>query len=401
MNEFATGLPPSRIGLSTIFRNVRVAGVIAVLAWSAGVSAAPPPVPDEQNVPLQLLMIREHLDAIDDRLDLMESNLSGQMTTMEFNLMGRMDLLEVNLSNLVGDVQSGVDQNGAKLDLLQTDMTSAHTKLDNIFSDTQYISSKSDEIWGAVSTVAIDVGMTFCLDENIGINIDGGAHGKLGAGWDEVLDIEANFDVNGVLNGGAALTGNICIQVPALRVTSYEPFVYGDYLDTLQPLLASVGIDIGSAAAMRAGVQAAPQVNAITSLLDGLAEAYQQIVPTPQDAMVAINRLKNADADDLLDPTYLLDPVTPQFIRDFIAKVPEVATDFAANPCQTINTYSPFGTVIDTGPSGDPNLKFLCNISAKGLNTTLSVINDIADFLNDVISCILHPVECALSPPEL
>ena len=303
--------------LKTASRSIAVLSLGLMMAWPAIISAAPPADPQEQSVPVQLKLIREYLVE-------MEGRLSGQMTEME-----------TNLQNLVGDVQSGVDLSNAKLDVLQ---------------------ATSDDIWGAVSTVNVDVTTQICLDESIGIAIDTGAHGKLGAGWDEVLDVEANFDINAVLAGSAALGGQICIQIPSLRITSYEPIYGGDYLEALNEIIV-------------------PMQDSVEDVLNGLTVVYNELVPTPAQAMQSIDRISDAVTNNpeyLLMPDYLLEPITPAFIDEFAAQVPLLAQEFVLDPCWAINSVSPFGQILD---EGDPAVNWLCGVTGDVLLTTINGIN--------------------------
>lgn len=333
------------MSLSSIRSHVRkiLLGLVAALVLPQFALADPPADPKEQSVPVQLTLIREYLAEMDERL-------TRQIADVESNLESK-----------IGDVQSSVDLGNSKIDDLQ---------------------ASADQIYAVVTAVNVDITTQLCLDEAAMVNIQGGANGRLGAGWDEVLDVEANVSIEAVFGAQVGLGNQLCIQIPLYSVASAEPL--SDYFAFDTSEFDDMIADVASGA---------------RSVVPVFAAVYTALAPTPEEATEALENYVIAVSgrdlygnpsgkygpEHLLAPDVLLEPVIPDFIEDFIAQVPELAEDFANHPCENLNSMSPFGSFVDTSK---PELNFLCGTTAQALTLTLTGIKTVVDSIATVVNWI-------------
>ena len=322
---------------SVLYRSFSM-GVLISLLISPLALADPPPDPKEQSVPVQLRLIQENLV-------LMEARLARQMTDME----GRLD-------STMADIQNSVNVGNGKLDDLQ---------------------QTADDIYGVVTEVNIELKTTLCFDAGAKFEGGVGIHDEVGIGWPNVLSAKAILQGEGGFGGELAVASQICVEVPLYSVASYNQlFTNGGEFDDL---IAAISL---------------PH----QSIVPIIAEVYTAVMPTPDEAFLAMANVLDASTgydiftgvtgtphpQDLLRPDLLLEPIIPHEVVNFIAEVPAAVTAALLDPCGTLED-TPIGAAL----KGRPDVEFLCNAHADSLqvvfsivNTIVSVINTIWDFLN-------------------
>lgn len=316
---------------------VVLAALCLLLPASANAQPAKPRE-DAKSVPEQLELIRQNLADLERRL-------SDQISDVETNLSDQLTDAESNLSTQLDGVQAGVDSNNQTL----------------------------QDILGVVTAANVDITTELCLDQGILANLSGGGHGLIGAGWDEVLDVEANLSIDAIFGAEVGIGNQLCIQVPLYQVASAEPL--SDILD----------FDTSEFDMMLAGVAAGAR-----SVVPTFAAVYTALAPTPEEAAMALENVilavEAGDIQALTRPDILLEPVIPDFLEQLVAGAPQLLADFAASPCTSINNLSPLGTIID---QNDPNLAFLCGTTARILTDTFFGIAAVVQAIKDVVDAIL------------
>jgi hypothetical protein len=288
-------------------------GVLISLLVSPIALADPPPDPKEQSVPVQLTLIRDYLVE-------MEGRLSQQMTDME----GRM-------SAAIADVQSSVDVGNGKLDVLQV---------------------TANDIYGVVTEVNIDLTTTYCFGGDAKWESMVGIHDEVGIGWPNVLSAKAIAQGETALVGEIAGSSEICVEIPLYSVESYNQlFTNGGEFDALIAALALPS----------------------QSVVPIIAEVYTELMPSPDEALEAMNNVSVASTGwnlytgafgspnhaALLRPDILLEPVIPHAALDFLAQVPGALEAALLDPCGTLED-TPIGMALE----GRDDIEFLCDAHA-------------------------------------
>jgi hypothetical protein len=328
-------LDTQRLFRKSVLNRSLFMGVLISLLISPIALADPPPDPKEQSVPVQLSLIRENLV-------LMEERLAQQMTDME----GRLD-------STMGDIQSSVNVGNGKLDDLQV---------------------SADEIFNVVTAVNIELTSTLCFDASGKFEAFVGIHDEVGIGWPNVLSAKAILQGEGALGTELAVANQLCVEVPLYSVESYKQlFTNGGEFDDLIAALALPS----------------------QSVVPVLAEVYTELMPTPDEAFLAMANVIDASTGYdiftgttgtpnhalLLRPDLLLEPVIPHAAIAFIAEVPAALAEALLNPCKALKD-TPIGAALE----GREDVEFLCEAQAKSLQVVFSVVNWINNAVKKVLS---------------
>ena len=301
--------------------------------------------------------VKKQLKAIRKDLDNMEARLAGQMQGMQ------------------GDLDATLDQ-------MQTDIDSAHGKLD-------LLQLGSDDIYHAVTAVYMDIKTELCLDESVMAALDGGAHGEFGVGWPNVLDAKAILQGQAGFGVEVAVGNEICIEIPLYSVES------NDFL-------------------LKAADFQSPEFDAMLGTIAGgarvvvpfWASVYDELMPTPEQALQALDNYIGAATGSHLDgsastygpefllaPDILLDPVVPQIFKEFVAEIPGMVNDLIDDPCWGLEN-SPLGKIID---KNDATYKWFCTTTSNGLQLA---VNGIGLVVN-AIKTIVNPIRLFLGLPPI
>jgi len=305
-------------------------GVLISLLISPLAFAKPPPDPSEQSVPVQLRLIRENLV-------LMEERLARQMA----------------------DIQSSVDVGNGKLDVLQQ-------SADNL-------QQTANDIYGVVTEVNIELTTTLCFDAGAKFEAGVGIHDEVGIGWPNVLSAKATLQGEGGFSGELAVASQICVEVPLYSVESYHQlFTNGGEFDDL---IAAIALPS-------------------QSVVPVIAEVYTAVMPTPNEAFLAMANVLDASTgydiftgvtgtphpQDLLRPDLLLEPIIPHAVVNFIAEVPAALTTALLYPCETLED-TPIGAAL----KGRPDVEFLCKAQSDSLQVVFSVVNWIDNAIRKIL----------------
>lgn len=316
-------------------------GLFMSIFISSTAFAAKPPNPSEQSVPVQLRLIRTHLDQITAQVTAFEGRLTTQMTALEDNMNGRLSTLQLSADNLQG-----------RTDALQL---------------------TADDIYDVVTEVNIDMTTQLCFDAGAKFEGTVGIHDEAGIGWPNVLSAKAIVQGEGGFGGELGVVNQICIQVPLYSVASNQPlFTNGQEFDDLIAALALPS----------------------QSVVPIIADVYTALMPTPDEAFQAMGNVTRASTGydvytgitgypnpiELLRPDVLLDPIIPQAARDFVNYAPTAVADALLDPCGTLEN-TPIGAAL----KGRPDIEFLCSAQANALQSIIPVINGAVDIINDVV----------------
>ncbi|MCU7834749.1 MAG: hypothetical protein KZQ83_05770 [gamma proteobacterium symbiont of Taylorina sp.] len=319
-------------------------GIFFSFLLTGTVFSTPPPDPNEVSIPLQLRLIRAHLDEMTD-----------QMTTMDKTLKAKMDEIEVRRDEKFIEVQA-----------------------------------TADNIHHEVTAVNIEMTTQLCFDASAKMERNVGVAAEVGVGWDAVLTVHGTVQGDGGFGSELSVSNQICIEVPLYSVESYDQlFTSGEDLD-------------GLIAALAYPSQAVVPV---------IAEVYTALMPTPDQAFEALGNVTEASTGydiysgtspsprkfypaDLLKPDLLLDPIKPQFVKDFEEYAP-TAVDIALNdPCSAL-AATPIGVALRKPNSTDmrDDVNFLCEASANSLQTAMSDVNEALSEVNGVVTGITGTIK--------
>lgn len=305
-------------------------GIFISLFLSSTAFAAKPPNPTEQSVPVQLRIIRTHLD-----------QLTTQMTTLEDNMNDRLSALQVSADNLQGS--------------------------------TNAIQLTANDIYDVVTEVNIEMTTELCFSAGAKVEGTVGIHDEAGIGWPNVLSAKATLQGEGGFGGELGVANQICIQVPLYSVASIQPlFTNGDEFDDLIAALALPS----------------------QAVVPIIADVYTALMPTPDEAFQAIGNVTRASTGydvytgiagkpnpiELLRPDVLLDPIIPDAAREFVNYAPIAVADALLDPCGTLEN-TPIGFAL----KDRQDIAFLCNAHADALQAIIPVINGAVDIINDVV----------------
>lgn len=315
---------------SIVYRSLFM-GVMISLLISPIALADPPANPKEQSVPVQLTLIQEN-----------------------------MVLMEARLSQIMADIQSSVDVGNGKLDDLQASADTLQLTADNIY--------------GVVTEVNIEMTTTLCFDAGAKFEGSVGIHDEVGVGWPNVLSAEAVLEGSGAIGGELAVSSQLCIDVPLYSVESYDQLFTGDggEFDALIRTLALPS----------------------QTIVPVIANIYTELMPTPDEALEAMNNFTVASAGydiysgnigtpnpiALLRPDLLLEPVIPHAAVEFILQVPDALTKALLDPCGTLEA-TPIGNAL----KDRDDVKFLCGAHADALQVIGDAVTWIYNAIEDVL----------------
>lgn len=302
-------------------------GVLISLLVSPLALADPPPDPKEQSIPVQLRLIRENMV-------LMEERLSGQMA----------------------NIQSSVDVGNGKLDNLQ------------ISADLLQVTS--DHIYNVVTAVDIELTHTVCFEGGANFEVMMGIHDEVGIGWPNVLSAKAIFQGEGAIAGGAAVNGQFCVEVPLYSVESWVP-LFDNQGGEFDDLVAALALPS-------------------QSVMPVIAKIYTELMPTPDEAILAVANVTEAatgydvytgnfgdpDYEALLRPDELLAPIIPDAAIAFLEGIPGALTTALLDPCKALED-TPIGQAL----KGRDDVEFLCKAHAGALQQTVLFIEGVLDSL--------------------
>lgn len=269
-----------------------------------------------------------------------EQSVPVQLRLIRENLV----LMEARLSQQMADIQSSVDVGNGKL----------------------------NDIYGVVTEVNIELKSTLCFDANGNFEAFVGIHDEVGIGWPNVLSAKATAQGEGAFGVGLAVASQLCVEVPLYSVESYDQlFTNGGEFDDLIAALALPS----------------------QSVVPVLAEVYTELMPTPDQAFLAIANVIDASTGYdiftgstgtpnhalLLRPDLLLEPVIPHAAVSFIAEVPAALTEALLYPCKTLEAM-PIGAAL----KGREDVKFLCKAHADSLQVVFSVVNKIVGVVDSI-----------------
>lgn len=319
------------------FQRITIAFAISFTALSTTV-AAPPAVPQNQSVPVQLELIRNQLEALES------------MMTERFN---------------------NIDQ---KLEGMDTKLTGIDEALEEIF----------------VSVNSVDLTTTLCFKSGLDRKDQLGAEAQLGVGWKEVVDVDVTANVSGVFELGLGVGNDVCIEIPLYSVFNNQQIVLSPAVETqLEGLIT--GLMMASADVVPIiGTVYAATMPPLDEVVNFVQENILAAVPPIPDV------LDNPHYDPFYNPAALLDlntyvPLIPPLQAQLLAEVPALIETAVLDPCQALRDAPVVGPVFQN-PTLVAQTQWLCNIAPDFLTGTLIVIDGAVSFIEDAV-CFLDVLD--------
>ena len=259
---------------------------------------------------------------------------------------------------------------------LNNRLTTLQSSANNLQGSADLLQATSEAIYSEVTAVNIDMTTTLCFNSAAKFEGAIGIEDEVGIGWPNVLSAKATLKGNGGIGGELGVANEICIEVPLYSVPSMHPlFQNADEFDNLIAALALPS----------------------QTVVPIIANIYDELMPTPNQAFEAINNvtmasagyniltgdvnINNANPIELLRPDLLLEPVIPHAAVEFIGQVPLAVTEALIDPCGTL-AATPIGASLQ----GRQDIEFLCNAHGSALYGIVSIINTIGSGISKVLS---------------
>lgn len=319
------------------FQRISIVLAISFSAFSMAV-AAPPENPQYQSVPVQLELIRSHLEALES------------LMTERFN---------------------AIDQ---KLEGMDTKLSDIDAALEEIF----------------VSVNSVELTTTLCFKTGLDRKDLLGAEAQLGVGWKEVVDIDVTANVSGAFELGLGVSNDVCVEIPLYSVFNNQQLVLSPVVEAqLEGLIEGLMLASADVVPIIGTVYAAtmpPLDNVVTFVQDNFLAA---VPPIP-------GVLDNPHYDPFYNPAVLLDintyvPLIPPLQQQLLAEVPGLIQTAVLDPCQALRDAPVIGPVFQN-PVLVSQTQWLCNIAPDFLTGTLIVIEGAVSFIEDAV-CFLDVLD--------
>jgi hypothetical protein len=324
--------------------------------------AAPPAVPQNQSVPVQLELIRNKLEALEnmmtERLDTLDQKLEGTDT--------KLTAVDEALEEIFVSVNS-VD---LKVEGTDTKLIAVDEALEEIF----------------VSVNSVDLTTTLCFKTGLDRKEALGGEAQLGVGWKEVIDVDATLGISGAFELGLGASNDVCIEIPLYSVFNDQQIALSPAVETqLEGLITGLMMASEDVVPIIGTVYAAtmPPLDEVSIFVR---ENILAVVPPVYGV------LDNPYYDPFYNPAALLDlntyvPLIPPLTQELLAQVPALIETAILDPCQALRDAPVVGPVFQDAALV-AQTQWLCNIAPDFLTGTLIVIDGAVSFIEDVVCAI-------------